>query len=256
MAKMLNARPNKNAARSGKTLGGKQTAVIEKEQTTEKISQPEAVQQAVPLSEKISVPAGSDAVEAFVKKMREMVEPFAYMDDDIIRKNTDLAVGNGMSADDRTISFECAHYIMTNLAYIFMGVVLDESFRNTFVECLNVEIEFDKKSEEQKKKIRDKMKDKKPYDSMGSIVIGVSSFSPLVDKLFSAGLAEGFDTLEKHEDEFDSAVEALTDEEKTKLGFLFSNWMYLIRAFTHNDLFMSYIVTVIEKVKGILNNRR
>lgn len=254
MAKILNARPNKNAARTGKTLE-KQTTVVEKKQKTEAVKQPEIKKQEVPLSEKISVPASNNAVENFVKEMRELVEPLAYMDEDTIRKNIELAVGNGMSADDRTISFECAQYVMTNLAYILMGVVLDESFRNTFVECLNLEIEFDKKSDKQKKKIRDGMRDKKNYNSMGSIVIGVSSFSPLVNKIFAAGLAEGFDTLEKHEDEFNNAVEALSDEEKTKLGFLFSNWMYLIRAFTHNDLFMSYIVTVIEEVKKVLNKR-
>ena len=50
--------------------------------------------------------------------------------------------------------------------------------------------------------------------------------------------------------------EELTEEEKLQYGFIFSNFMYLIRAFTHNDVFMSYVVTVIENVKATLSPQK
>ena len=156
------------------------------------------------------------------------------------------------SEDDRTISFECAEYLMSNFAYILMGLIVDQNFKETFLESLRMEIELDSLSPETVKTVRADMTDPKEYDSVGSIVIGVSGFSTEIGSRFMDKMARGYDELDRWADEFDSAVEKLSTDEKLEYGFIFSNFMYLIRAFTHNDLFMSYVITVIEKVKSVI----
>ena len=101
------------------------------------------------------------------------------------------------------------------------------------------------------------MKDHSEYKSIGSIVIGITGFTPATEERFMNEMSNGYAELDRYADEFDAAVDKLTNEQKLELGFIFSNFMYLIRAFTHNDYFMSYVVTVIEKVKatiGIINS--
>ena len=141
---------------------------------------------------------------------------------------------------------------MSNLAHIFMGLVLDSSFKDAFMEALLVEMDIDKQPEENKIKIREAMKDSKSYNSSGSIVIGLTEFMPHVAEDLMQKMQNGFDELDNFADEFDAEVAGLSDERKIEYGFIFSNFMYLIRAFTHNDLFMSYVITVIEKVKQLV----
>ena len=64
-----------------------------------------------------------------------------------------------------------------------------------------------------------------------------------------ASLEKSFDAVKPFSDEFDTAVNRMSYDYKVELGFIFSNFMYLIRALTHNDMFFSYVIAVIEKVK-------
>lgn len=191
-------------------------------------------------------------VDAFVKFLRGVAAPFAIIDENVVAANTKLAGGYGMSAEDRTVKFECAEYLMSNLAYILMGLVLDNDFKTAFVESVGVELEIDKKTEAERKAIRETMTDPKPFDSLGSIVIGVTSFTPAVVAELMTKMENGFNELDKYSAEFDGAVAKLTNEQKLEYGFIVSNWMYLIRAFNKNDLFLSYVITVVEKVKQTL----
>lgn len=199
--------------------------------------------------------AAGNPVENFINMMKNMVGSFAILSDEVIEQNMQLASGKGMTPDDRTVSFECADYLMSNLAFVFMGLVLDENFKNAFMESLMVELQIDSQPEEEKKKVRESMKDKREYKSNGSIVIGVTSFMPNVEAELLNRMNAGFASLDAFADEFDEEVSKLTPEQKIEYGFIFSNFMYLIRAFTHNDMFMSYVITVIEKVKQITGNR-
>lgn len=198
--------------------------------------------------------SNENPVSNFIGMLKNMVGSFAILSDEVIEQNMQLAAGRGMTPDDRTVSFECADYLMSNLAFVFMGLVLDENFKNAFMESLMVELQIDSQPEEEKKKVRESMKDKREYKSNGSIVIGVTSFMPNVEAELLNKMNAGFASLDAFADEFDTEVSKLTDEQKVEYGFIFSNFMYLIRAFTHNDMFMSYVITVIEKVKQITGN--
>ena len=208
---------------------------------------PQAAKTAPPVSQNTS--ANDAAMGSFISAMKTMVGSFAYISDEVITTNTKLAQGEGMTIDDRKIPFECAQYIMSNFGFICMGLVFDASFKESFVHAVTAEQNIDALPEEEKKQIRAGMTDPNSYQSDGFIILGMTTFTPAIDKQLQADMMSSFDKLEPYAKEFDEAVYALDDQAKLENGFIFSNWMYLIRAFTHNDMFMSYVITVIEKVK-------
>lgn len=264
MAKSLNPRPGSAPAAprpASKSIGNQRPAAPTQSQAAVSFAarqQARAVpnMQPAPQPRPVSQPApantSTDATSDFISLMRSMVEPFSIIDENVVRKNLQLMAGNGMTIDDRTISFECADYIMSNMAYIFMGLVLDKSFKNAFIESINMEVRIDQESDDTRKQLRNGMQNKEKFDSVGSMVLGFTSFVPTATKALMNKMTENFDKLDKYSGEFDAAVEKLTYEEKLQYGLIFSNFMYLIRAFTHNDIFMSYVIKVIEQVKKLL----
>ena len=189
----------------------------------------------------------------FVAQMKDMVSAFAILSDDVISQNMKMALG-GFPAEERTIPYEVADYLMSNMGFIFMGLVLDENFKNAFKESLKIELEIDKQSAEIKAATREKMRDPKNYKSRGAMVVGTSEFLPEVKGALLKKMQDSFTQLNSFAEEFDAEIKNLTRTQKLEYGFIFSNFMYLARAFTHNDLFMSYVISVIEKVKAITGN--
>lgn len=192
-----------------------------------------------------------DLMKGFVGQLRNMVGGFAVLSEEVLKKNLKLAAGDGMTYDDRTISFECIDYMVSNLAYIFMGLVMDDNFKNSFIEALNLEISLDDQTPEMRAQIRKETSDPNgnKYHSNGSLILGVTTFMPHIAAALHVKMQAGFDALDPYAAEFDAEVRKMPNERRIELGFIFSNFMYLIRAISHNDVFMSYIITVIEKVK-------
>ena len=91
--------------------------------------------------------------------------------------------------------------------------------------------------------------------STGSVVFGITAFKPEVELAMIDRMQKGFSDLMPYSDEFDSAVNGLSNDQKVEYGYIFSNFMYLIRAFTHNDVFMKHVITVIEGVKKLTNTQ-
>ena len=188
-------------------------------------------------------------INNFVTTIKNMVGSFAYISDEVVANNAKLAGGNGMTIDDRKVPFECAQYVLSNLAFICMGIVCNADFKNSFIQAITAEQNIDALPEEDKKKIRESMTDPNSYQSEGSIVLGMTTFTPQIEAQLHNQMMAGFDKLEPFAKEFNDAVENLNADQKIENGFIFSNWMYLIRAFTHNDMFMSYVIVVIDEVK-------
>lgn len=244
----INARP---ATPASKVMPGqvKPTAtpvVAKRVATTTPVNSNTALNQTKPVA---AASAADKEMNAFISNMKNMVGSFAYVSDEVVANNAKLAAGNGMTIDDRKIPFECAQYILSNFAFICMGIVFDADFKESFIHAVTAEQNIDALPEDEKKKIRESMTDPTPYQSEGSIILGMTNFTPPIEDQLHKQMMAGFDKLQPYSKEFDEAVAALTDNQKIENGFIFSNWMYLIRAFTHNDMFMSYVITVIDKVK-------
>lgn len=202
----------------------------------------------------ISQAANVSEIDETVEVMRAMVGGFANIDDATIKKNIELLGSNGMSNEDKTISFECVDYLMSNFGYIVMGLVLDAAFKDAFVEAVSCEVQIDTSPEDIKQEARKNMHADITYESKGSIILGVTTFMPATQKSLFDKMQKSFDELDPYANEFDDAVEKLSNDAKNEYGFIFSNFAYMMRAFTHNNLFMTYVITVVDKVKSLINN--
>lgn len=191
---------------------------------------------------------------AFVAQMSDIVGAFAILSEEVLAQNIKMAT-SGFSVEDRTLPYEIAEYLMSNMGYIFMGLVLDNNFKNAFKESLKVELQIDSQPENVRLATRAKMKENKNYSTIGSIVVGTSDFVPEVKAILAEKMQQSFTALNSFAEEFDAEIGHLTREQKLEYGFIFSNFIYLMRAFTHNDIFMSYVISVIEKVKAMTGNK-
>lgn len=206
-----------------------------------------------PVSQSDPVSASTMSPDSFVTMLRSMVGPFTILNDSVIQKNLDMAFGVGMSNSDRTIPFETIGYIMFNASYILMGLVLDSDFKDAFMSAVLVEMSLDEKSPEEVKKARKDMSTVDDISHEGYLTIGVTSFMPAVRDHLLRMMDKSFEALSPYADEFDETVDKLTNDYKLELGFIFSNFMYLFRAFGHNGVFVSYVITIVEKMKEIMN---
>lgn len=265
MGKSLNSRPVGNNPRPTKSLISGTPKSNQSTQQVKQVTPPHTARQSaapqqtsgvrdLPSSvyKKDEAMISESGLVRFVTMLSDMVSGFSILDTNVIKKNMELAAGNGMSAEDRTVPFECAEYLITNLPYMLMGIVLNENIKDAFLKAIAIELSIDNQLPEVKKKTREGMRSPNPSASVGSIVIGVTSFTKPIEDSFFDKMNATFQLMAPYSADFDEAVAALQTEDKLKFGLIFSNWMYLIRAFTHNDRFFGYIINVVEGVKSTL----
>ncbi|MBO5435119.1 hypothetical protein J6A31_04785 [bacterium] len=192
------------------------------------------------------------AEAAIVKFIATIFGDIAVLDPDTVRHNVELACKGGMSEADRSIRAELAVYLLKNFAYIYMGLIANAEFRDTFKEAVSVEIALDSKSEAFVKQIRGDMKFGKAGTSKGNFVIDLSSYSNSVHKKFNNQAAESLNKIASYGDAIGEMMQEMTNEDKVVNGFCISNFMYVIRAFAKNELFANYVKTVVHGVQNEL----
>lgn len=253
----MNPRPTKTLG-NNKTLAGQPIAQPSSSEATHVIKPSGTPAPQSSVSKEIPSVHNDDkqyGLTAFINTVHKMVGSFANLNSQVIEQNFKVAMGNGMSVDDRSVPFECADYVISNLGYIIMGIVLDKDFKQAFIDAVLIEVNIDSKDDDAKKTMRENMKVKRETKSLGSVVIGITSFTHEMEVNLFERMTQSFNDLDSFSGEFDAEVKKMTEEDKSEYGFIFSNWMYLIRAFTHNEKFLSYVIAVIEKVKTLVNTK-
>ncbi len=94
----------------------------------------------------VSVCVDDHAERAVVALLANMFESVAYVDADTVRKNIELGCRGGFSRSDRSVPEEVAEYLMRHAGMIFLGLIINEDFRDTFMEAVAIEEALDTKS--------------------------------------------------------------------------------------------------------------
>lgn len=192
------------------------------------------------------------AEAAIVELLSNLFNDVAYMDADTVRHNIELATENGMSKSDRSIRVELANYLLSHFSLIFVGLVVNEEFRETFKEAVSVEIALDNKDEAFVKNIRSEMQDGESSPSKGNFVVNFGVYNDNIYRKLNGKLSSSFDKITQYDDTMSELIDDLTDDEMIGIGFCVSNFMYLIRAFAKNPLFANYVKTVVHNVQNTL----
>jgi hypothetical protein len=194
----------------------------------------------------------ADAENAVIEFLSTTFNEIAYLEPDTVLQNIKLATTDRLPVADRSIRVELANYLMSNFAMIFIGLIINPDFRTTFMEAVSVEISLDEKDADTVAALRKQMLIGKRPISKGSFVLDFTTYNDTLYRKFNERLSKSFDAAEKYDEAVSEIAQDLTDEDKLSIGFTISNFMYLIRAFEHNDVFAHYVQSVIKAVHEAL----
>ena len=194
--------------------------------------------------------SASDGPADIVRTIKDMTGSFAVLSDTVLQQNMDMMLNPEIPVEDRTISLVQLHYLASHVAPILMGLVFNDKFRQAFVDALNMEIKLDDETPESRAKIRAGFNLGNNYSKRGSITLGVTELTPSAHEAMNDCVKESFALMDPFQKEFDEAAAKLAMEKRVELGFIFSNFMYLVRAFSYNEVFFSYVTNVVERVQA------
>lgn len=195
----------------------------------------------------INVNATTEA--AVVELLANIFDNIAILDSETVRRNIELATEDGMPKSDRAIRVELANYLMNHFSLIFVGLIVNQDFRDTFMEAVSVEMALDSKDELFVANIRTEMLDGKQRTSKGNFVLNFSHYNDGIYKKLNARLSDSFTKIEDFDGTINQFIEELSDDSKLDIGYCVSNFMYLIRAFAKNQLFAKYVKSVVKSVQ-------
>lgn len=188
------------------------------------------------------------AEDFIVALIGEYFGNIAAIDDRTLRENIFLGCENGFSEEDRSVRIELADYLFEDFSVIYLGLLVNDDFRNSFKKAVDLELSLADKSRSYVRDVRQQLKDGPVMPSQGNLVIDLSRFDLAAAKDVSTRIRSSMDKIAPFSDEFNAIVQEVTDEEAATVGFCISNFMYLIRAFDKNPTFENYVRSVVKAV--------
>ena len=205
-------------------------------------------------SSNVVVPKVDVRAEDFVTRLlTTLFTDVAALSPSVIKTNVELSCETGFSKVDRSIKAETANYLLKNFGVIYLGLISNDVFRDSFKDAVAVEISLDDKSDEFVRSVRDDMRDGDETDSKGNFVLDFGHYKPQVAEKIGNMIGDSLAKISDYESEFNELVNELTEDEFIEIGFCISNFAYLIRAFDKNPVFMHYVKDVISIVRKELN---
>lgn len=200
-----------------------------------------------------NVVVNGDAKNAVLNIISNLFNGVAYLDGKTIDADMQLACNGGMSKEDRSIRFELANYLMSHMSLIYTGLIANEDFREVFVNAVALELGLDQESPETVEKVREGLKSDKTRVSKGNFVVDLTNFNSEIYRRINSKIGDSFNIIFDKADQIDSFASELSDDDKIDIGFCVSHFMYLIRAFSKNDLFAEYVKSVTHAVQGVFD---
>jgi|GEM_PF-2524411 len=165
-----------------------------------------------------------------------------------IRENTLLGSELGFPEEDRTIRADLVDYLLCNFSLIYLGLLVNEDFRNKFREAVEFEMELADRSKDYSKDRRTQVQGGLSEPSEHNVIINLGSFNLSVARNISGRIKASMDKLTPFAEEYNSIVREVTDEDAARIGYCICNFMYLIKAFEKNPSFRNYVRKVVKAV--------
>lgn len=191
------------------------------------------------------------AESAVVELINILFKDIAYLDYETVYHNVKRACD--MDKSDRSIRAERANYLLNHFEMFYIGLIANAEFRESFKDAVSVEIALDDEPEDSVREIRMSMHDAKKPESRGNFIIDLSKYNDGVYKKISGMISDSFGKVKAYESVVDELSAELSDDAKIEIGFCMSNFMYLIRAFSKNDMFFNYVRSIIRSVQKELS---
>lgn len=194
------------------------------------------------------------AENAVVTLLDNLFKDIAYIDVTTVRRNIGYASEGGMTKEDRMIRVETANYFMKHFAVVYLGLVINAELRDEFIKAIQLEMGIDNISEADRKKYRAQMKPDEEDMSKGNYLIDLSSYNDAVYTKINKKILLSMQSMAEFDDGFDAFSSKLTQNDMINIGFIVSNFMYLLRAIGKNQLFVNYVKEVVHNVEAVLES--
>ncbi len=203
--------------------------------------------------------------EYVIWTLLDSMELIAWTDDDIVKENIRMARG-GMSEYDRTITKSLAEYLICNSSYLIYFMMFSKSFREICVVSIADEIRLDDMEEEERFSEREYWKDaaaadfpedgvnSDPFEECYTIDLNRCDYGFVEDlsKKMKQSYEEIGELLELEYECIEYSSNKEYNETVLANGYIFSNWMYFIRAFSKNAYFQKTVISMIDDMKDDL----
>ena len=201
------------------------------------------------IGQKFLTDCGQNRPLTTIDMLASIFNGIAYIDADTVRYNIERACEGGFAREDRSISMELADWLMYNFSLIFVGLISNKDFRETIMEAVSIELTLDDRPDDFVASIREDMNEGKALESKGNLVINFGAYSDKIFKIVNAKLADSFEKVSEYYDTIDNMSTELSEDDMIDIGYCVSNFAYLIRALSKNNLFTVYVKSVIGSVK-------
>lgn len=193
------------------------------------------------------------AEEAMVRLASTLFNFTAQMDPEAMRRNVELAAG-GMPVEDRTIRAELANYLLSRISVFTFGLVMSEEFRYMVKDAVAMEIQLDGESGVFVQEVRaDMARGVRVRPSKGNYVINLGRYNDNTFKFVMSKVALSAEVCAPFDREVQEAARVLSTNAQVDIGFIVSNFMYLIRAFAKNLTFTDIVQQVLRDVQRQLD---
>lgn len=190
--------------------------------------------------------------EAVVNLFASLFNDMSRMVPVDIRHNLECLSEGGFSVEDRTFKKSTVNYLVSRFSLIFVGVLANKEFRTAFVDAIAMEQNLDDQTPEKQAEIRADMNSikLKNTDNNATITIDFSKFNDSVYRSLNKQLGKSLTKIDGYDDAIDEIIEHLSVDDKDVIGFIISNFAYLLRAFEKDVVFFAYVTSVLKSVQN------
>lgn len=188
---------------------------------------------------------------AIVQLLAGLFNDVAYMVPEDVKHNIECMTNGGFSLEDRTCKSTVINYLISRFSLIFVGLLSNKEFCEAFMDAIAMEQNLEDQPLDNQKEIRESMNTVRMKNSANSVgmVLDFSHFNDEIFKKINAKLIDSFNKIDGYDDAIDEIIRRQTTESKDQIGFIVSNFAYLLRAFDKDMVFFAYVSSVLKQVQ-------
>ena len=189
------------------------------------------------------------AEDAVVALLDLLFHDVALMSPPVVRHNIQAESMGGFPAADRTFRKATTDYLLDEFMWIYIGLLSNTEFRETFIDAIGMEQNYDDESPKKQEKIRKTMNAGLKGAAAGPTVhLDLSAYNDRIYQEIKDRLVRSI----RNTDGYDKVIAQFKAEQtrdcQEEIGFIVSNFGYLLRAFEQNGTFFLYVSEVLKRV--------
>ena len=186
----------------------------------------------------------------------DSVNVVCALDVDVMKGNINL-VENMPFHEDRVVPIEAATFIADNAGLLVSMIGMDyKNIRRLILTALDDEVGVDSMSAQERSVFRKKNGEDFFRNSELTIVLGATNFSSSILSELCFACERSFAAMSSCNDlieDTEAYLASSTDEDKSYATMIFSNFVYLLRVFSHNSVFLGQMIGYINAFKKDYN---